>query len=232
MNNVLEKLFGLYPFSQNKLERIVFGAKDVGIMLSNGNIGVCSTLCHTIDAHIGVLTNPNFSNYSHRVVVNAWVNANVNYTHSNLPVSDINEAVRFENFSKVCMVGYFGSLADKLAQKGVKIKVFDLDEYNKPVEPLKHQQQELMVADAVILTATSISNLTFSELIRIIPSRAKVFILGPSTPITQMLFSYPSIAGMFGAQFDAFDHSVLDAIDQGGGTRSFLKQMKKVYLKR
>ena len=210
----------------------MFGAKDVGIMLSNGNIGVCSTLCHTIEGNYSALEKPNFSNYSHRVVVNAWVNANVNYTHTQLGNNDIYEAVNFGDFENLCMVGYFGSLAERLESKGIKVKAFDLDEYNKPVEPLKNQKEELMLADAVILTATSLSNLTFANLISFIPQNAKVYLLGPSTPLSTMLFNFPNIAGMFGAQFNPFDHAVLDAIEQGGGTRSFLSRMKKVYVLR
>jgi len=230
MNDILKQLFNHHPYKQNELKELVFGDKNVAVMLSNGAIGVCSTLCHSFKHREDILGNPDFTNYEHRVLVNAWVNANSNYIYPIQGHSDIFDAFDFTEYSQVVMVGYFGSLAQKLQEQNVNLKVFDLDEHEKPVEPLQNLKATLEKADVVILTATSISNNTFNGLIDNVSSHGKIFILGPSTPITPFLFSLPTIAGLFGAQFQPFDYEVLNAISGGGGTRSFLNRMEKVFL--
>lgn len=232
MVDILKELFEQFPYSPHELNRVVFGDKNVGIMLNDGSIGVCSTLCNRIAINKNILANPDFSNYQHRVVMNAWVNAKANYREITRGHSDIFNAVDYKAFSQVAMVGYFGSLTKKFADSKVNFKVFDLNEDEKPVEPLASLNKTLGQSDAVILTATSISNNTINSLLKCISSSAKVFILGPSTPLTSNLFAIPNIVGLFGARFSLNDDAVLSAIGQGGGTRSFLSRMEKVYLLR
>jgi hypothetical protein len=228
--DLLYELFQKYPYSSESFQKMVCGEKNVAIMLNDGNIGVCSTLCNTIVCDTKTLENPDFTNYHHRILINAWVNACANNNITPSGNNDIFDAINFTSFKHVVMVGYFGSLTKKLLDIGINLSVFDLNEEDKPVEPLKNLSTGIQKADAIILTATSISNNTFNELIGIVPNHSKVFILGPSTPLSPFMFRNPVIAGLFGARFDPFDHEVLKAIEQGGGTRSFLGRMQKIYI--
>jgi len=230
--DLLQLLFLNYPYSEDLLQQMICGEKNVAFMLSNGNIGVCSTLCHSIEVDERILKKPNFSKYDHRIVVNAWVNAFINSNIVPTGNSDIFDAIDFTIFKHVVMIGYFGSLSQKLMQSGINLSVFDLDEENKPVKPINKQKSVIQTADAVILTATSLSNNTFQPLINIVPSIAKVYILGPSTPLSQLFFNYPQIEGLFGARFKPFQIEVLESIRKGGGTRSFLEYMEKVFVLR
>jgi uncharacterized protein (DUF4213/DUF364 family) len=231
MKDILEELFHLYPYRKDLIKKSSIGMKNVAIMLTNGCIGVCSTLVKGIDYSAeSILSIPDFTKHEHRIVVNAWINANCNYSTEISGTSDINEAIDFSSFKRIVMIGYFGSLVDKLKQKNVEIAVFDLNEEDKPVEPIRYQRETISNSDCIILTATSLSNLTYFDLFPYIPQSCKVFILGPSTPLSPLLFNRLKVSGLFGARFKPYDYDVLSSIAEGGGTRSFLKRMEKVFI--
>ena len=231
MEDILENLFLQFPFESTKIESLIGGEKFIGIMLKNGSIGVASTLSEKMHHDIlKSLANPDFTSYSHRILVNAWVNACVNHTENITGTGDIFEAVSFSKFKNVVMVGYFGSLAQKFNSKDLKLTIFDLNEHEKPVEPIENQQAYIEQADCVILTSTSIANGTFSSLISYIKENCTVYLLGPSTPLSRSVLELFPVKGIFGARFKPFDFEVLNAIEAGGGTRSFLANMQKVYI--
>ena len=231
MNDILKDLFLIHPFHPSKIHQVAIGEKNVAIMISNGSIGVCSTLGTLIEQSANsILSNPDFFNLKHRIVVNAWVNAHCNYESPISGKLDISDAIDFSTSENIVMVGYFGSLAQKLEQKKVKITIFDLNEEDKPVEPISLQKEALKNSNCLILTATSIFNLTYLDLLSYVPSNCEVYILGPSTPLSPLLFSKFNVAGLFGARFNPFDFDVLNSISEGGGTRSFLNRMEKVFM--
>ncbi|PKP35115.1 MAG: hypothetical protein CVT98_10365, partial [Bacteroidetes bacterium HGW-Bacteroidetes-15] len=166
MKDILKELFQIYPFHPLKIHQVAIGEKNVAIMTSNGSIGVCSTLGTRIEESTNsILSNPDFLNIKHRIIVNAWVNAHCNYESKISGTSDISDAIDFSTSDNIVMVGYFGSLAQKLEQKKVKITIFDLNEEDKPVEPISHQKDALKNSKCLILTATSIFNLTYLDLL-------------------------------------------------------------------
>jgi uncharacterized protein (DUF4213/DUF364 family) len=230
MNDILKFLFEQCPFEPCKLKATAIGDKYVGIMLQDGNIGVCAALNQLIsELPVEVLSNPNLKKYEHRVIVNAWVNACLNYTQKPTGNGDIFEAVHFDAFETIVMVGYFGSLASKFYEKGLKLTIFDLNEHEEPVEPIDNQKQYLQKADCLILTSSSLANDTYQNLLCNINAKCKVYLLGPSTPFTNILVDKLAITGLFGARFMPFDSDVLQVIEQGKGTKSFLGRMEKVY---
>jgi len=228
--DILEKLFIKYPFKPNELSRLVCGIKHCGIELTNGNIGICSTLGMSITNDINILYNPDFSKIDNRIVINAWVNANANYSHLVSGNGDIFDIVDFSKYQNIVMVGFFGSLSAKFQNTGISITIFDIDPTEKPVAPFELQKEYLGNANAVILTATSISNLTFTQLMNNTSNHADVFILGPSTPLDLELLSYPKVKALFGSQLSSFDNNSLDMIEAGMGTKSLLPFIKKVYI--
>ena len=176
-----------------------------------------------------LISKPNFSKYSHRIVANAWINACANYTETVNGTNDISEVVDFSTHKNVVMVGYFGSLATKLESKQVNLTIFDLKEEDKPVEPMTQQLNAVRTADCIILTSTSITNNTYKNIFSNSTPRCEIYLLGPSTPITKHFFTLPNVRGLFGSRFSPFDLEVMIAIESGGGTRSFLGRMEKVY---
>ncbi len=228
--DLLHELFLKYPYSPEKLNTLVCGDKYAAVMLSNGNIGVCSTLRHTIPNDIKVLENPNFSLYPHRVIVNAWINAFANYDIMPTGHGDIFNAINFSELKHVVMIGYFGSLSKRITDIGVNLTTFDFNEREKPVAPMHQQEAALWDADAIILTATSLSNNTFNHIISISPETTPIFLLGPSTPLAETLLNIPKINGLFGVRFEPFDHETITIIANGGGTKDYMKRIRKIFL--
>lgn len=228
-NDILQQLFKKYPFNPNNLAEIICNPKHCAIVLSNGNIGVCSTLGVSLDNDLAIFQSPDFNRIDHRIMINAWVNACANYTLKASGDGDIFNAIDFSNYKGIVMIGYFGSLADKFKGKGIDVTIFDLDPTDKPVSPIETQKFHLAKADAVILTATSISNKTFHDLLENSNGNADIFILGPSTPLDSILLDRPKVKALFGTRFNSNDSNVLDIIRSGGGTKRFLPFIKKVY---
>ncbi|MFP4557741.1 MAG: Rossmann-like domain-containing protein [Bacteroidales bacterium] len=209
----------------------MIGSKNVAVMLTNGQIGVCSTLGKEINQPAeDILKKPDFTSYEHRILVNAWVNACANYNMSICGNSDIYNAINLSSYSNIVMVGYFKSLIQKLSDSNIKVTVFDLNEEDKPVEPIQNQKESIRNAECIILTATSLANSTYSSILSNVSASSNTFILGPSTPLSPLMFEHLPITGLFGARFKPFDYNVLNSIAQGGGTRSFLDRMEKVWV--
>jgi len=231
-NDILQQLYQKHPFKKEEINRLVCGTKHCGVELKNGNIGICSTLGVEVQEDYDILCKPDFSRIAHRILVNAWVNACANYTLPANGEGDVFDIVDFKGYKNIVMIGYFGSLSDKFRNAGIPIAIFDLDPTDKPVAPIDTQHLYLSRADAVILTATSISNMTFTELMENVSSNADVFILGPSTTLDPDLLQYPKVKALFGSRFSPYDSNSLDIINSGGGTKSILPFIKKVYLYR
>lgn len=229
-DDFLVRLINKYPYNPSELKRAVFGAKHCAVELVNGNIGICSTLGIVLSHDSGVLRLSDYSRVEHRIVLNAWVNAKANYT---LPISgngDIFDVIDFSSYSNTVMIGYFGSLYEKFRQSGTPVTVFDLDSADKPVAPIEYQKEYLGRADAVVLTATSISNNTFNPIIANTAENVDVFILGPSTTLDRDLLNHPKVRGLFGSRFSQFDDQILDMIELVMETRSMLPFINKVYI--
>jgi len=228
-NDILQKLFAKYPFNQDVLADIIFGDNHCAVQLTNGNVGVCSTLGTRLIGDVSVLSNPDFSCIEHRIIANAWVNANANYNLNPCGVGNIFDAINFARFKNIVMVGYFESLANTFKEKGIEVAIFDLDSDEKPVESIDNQSEYLSKADAIVLTATSIFNMTFGKVLSQSNPKADIFVLGPSTPIDLLMFSDSRVKVLFGTLFNKDDSRVLDIIRSGGAAKTFLPLAKKVY---
>lgn len=227
-SDILSQLFvkadNIFPISNT---RFTIGEKYVAALGMNGQIGVCATLgkknWQAGDKGIDL------SQQEHRVLVNAYVNSVLNYKAAIDGSGDIFEVVEFRRYNHIVMIGYFGSLVQKLLNIGIKPFTFDLDQHEAPVLPMELQQEHLYLADCVILTSTSLSNATFEGIISSIPKSCSVFMLGPSTPLDDLMFTIPQVKGLFGSIFPLHHHETLNLIAQGNGTRGFMHNMAKVY---
>lgn len=228
-NDILQQLFTKYPFNRDILSEIIFGDNHCAIRLVNGNIGACSTLGTKLVADVSILSNPDFRCIEHRIVVNAWVNANANYSLQPNGIGNIFDAIDFSKYENIVMIGYFESLANKFKDKGIDLSIFDLDSAKKPVKSIEHQSEYLSKADAVVLTATSIFNMTYEKVLAETNPNADIFVLGPSTPIDLLMFSDSRVKILFGTMFSKNDSQVLEIIRSGGAAKTFLPLAKKVY---
>lgn len=217
-------------FDASLIMRFEAGDKYTGIMLKNGNIGVCAVLGHEIDDSLLAGVRPDVTNPAHRIVLNAYYNALFNYDTPEALSGDIFTASRFSRYRRIVMIGSFESLLEKFSNASIMVDAFDRLAEEEFLIPMRLQPEFLTRSDCVILTGTTISNNTFMEVTGLTPDRCDIFLLGPSNTLHPAMFGYRNIKVVFGSMFSNGDHRVLDIIRDGGGTKSFLKEVNKVYI--
>jgi len=227
-SDILVNLFDKVKFSA-VLDgvRLIYGAKYVAAITSNGNIGVAATLGVEVDAVN--IKDLNLMKVNDRIIANAIVNSVVNYSYKVENCGDIFDVITFDKYRSIVMIGYFGSLAKKFENKNIAMNAFDLDQLEVPVLPIEQQADYLQKSDCVIVTSTSIANGTLSGIVDNTPQASDIFLLGPSTPMDDTFFEYPQVKGLFGSVFEPNDNITLNMISNGGGTRQFIQYMRKVY---
>ena len=228
----LELLLSKYKFDTNKIIKISTGQRYTAVLLKCGNIGVCANLGYRINTEKNNYSNIDLKNFSHRIVLNAYFNALLNYSHSSKNDVDIFETINFKKYKKVVMLGFIKPVVKQFNETGISITVFDFLKEDPVLIPISEQKKFLKEADAVILTSTSIFNGTFTDSINNTNGNCDIFMIGPSSIMTPELLEYKNIKMIFGAAFDKSDDRVLKIIQEDGGTRRFLKFENKRILQR
>jgi uncharacterized protein (DUF4213/DUF364 family) len=97
---------------------------------------------------------------------------------------------------KVCVVGAFLSYIKKIAESNSELKIIELNENAVPEEyrqyfvPSNLLVKAISQADVVIITGASLANNTLDKLLEIIPEKAKVILVGPTSGlIPDVLFT-------------------------------------------
>lgn len=230
MKDPLLVLFEAYPYDPGKILASSCGEAYVAIMLANGQIGVCSTLHHPVETDPMQLTEPDLKHQDHRMLVAAYANAHINYSQEYLGSGDIFDQVDFSQKILTVLIGYFPPLVEKFRQNGLSFLVFDHQNNYPDLSPADHLGEELLRSDCVIITATSMLNSTFTEIISQIKAETEIYILGPSAPLFPSFKQWYNIKNIFGMIFKPYDFEVLEIISKGMGTQSFSKKGKKVSL--
>ncbi len=228
----LEFLLTKYKFDTDKIEKISTGQRYTAVLLKSGNIGVCANLGYKIDSRKNNYIKLNLQNFSHRITLNAYFNALLNYSHRCKSNADIFDTIDFKKYKKVIMLGFIKPVVKKFNETGISITVFDLKKDDFVLTPISEQKKLLGEADAVILTSTSIFNTTFVDSINATKNNCDIFMMGPSSIMTPELLGYKNIKMIFGATFEKSDNRVLKIIQENGGTRDFLKFENKCVLQR
>ena len=228
----LELLLKKYNFDLKKIEKLTTGLKYTAILLKNGNIGVCANLGYKINTEINNYSNLNLQDFSHRIVLNAYFNALLNYSNKFNGNGDIFDIINFRKYKNVVMIGLFKPIVKKFQENNIPISVFDYRKSDPLLASNSKQKRLLRKADSVILTSTSIFNMTFINIINKTNDDCNIFMLGPSSIMTQELLQYRNIKMVFGATFKKFDNRILKVIQNDGGTRKFLKFGNKCILQK
>ncbi|MCK4654696.1 MAG: hypothetical protein KAU01_09640 [Candidatus Cloacimonetes bacterium] len=223
----LELLLEKYNFNLRKINKLTTGAKYTAILLKNGNIGVCANLGHKIISQIDKYLNIDLNNFSHRIVLNAYFNALLNYDDEFCKSGDIFEKINFRKYKHIIMIGLFKPIVKKFQENNIPLTVFDYRKSETLITSNSKQRQHLQEADTVILTATSIFNLTFLNITNNTGDNCEIFMLGPSSIMIKEILQYRNIKMIFGSTFKKFDDRVLEIIRNNGGTREFLKYGEK-----
>ena len=225
----LQYLFNINKPDITKVKGITSGELCVAVVLNNNNIGACASLNNKFTVDRVALVEPDFAKPNHRAVLIAYYNAYYNYDHAVVADHDIMEEVDFTSFKKIVMIGNFRPLIKKFNAMGVNLDVFDLENDDAYLIDIKLQKEYILAADALIVTATTLLNNTFSDIIVHTNDNCKVYILGPSTIVSTELFTFKNVVKVFGAVFtDAA--KVISLIERGGSIKDCLSYGKKVSL--
>lgn len=129
------------------------------------------------------------------------------------------------------MVGDFRPILAEIRKKTKNIFVFEQgipqrsDLYSNDTIPLL-----LPKCDVVIITATSIINHTFDEIISYCKDARKVCLVGPSTPLCPEIFSTYNLTLLAGSIVKD-PELALQIVSQGGGTMSLKPAISQVLIK-
>lgn len=127
----------------------------------------------------------------------------------------------------VGMVGYFGPLVEKINQSCRTLHIFEkMPNPAAGVLAAAAEPEVLPQCQVVILTATTLLNGTFDEVVTYCQGAREVMLLGPSTPYAPRLMAAKGITVLSGVRV-ADPASVLRVIGEGGGTMKFMPFVKK-----
>lgn len=228
----LQILYKEKGFEKDTVLEFIPGAKYAALMLQDGRIGVCATLGGVPVDPLKVEHFPDLKAIPHRISYQAYLNALLNYNRVYRENRDIIDCIPFRDYCRITMIGQFVPLLKRFSKAGIRVDAFDLQKAGNGLIPLDRQFEFVGRSDAVILTSTSIFNMTFPDILEASPDGCDIYLLGPSSILDPELFRYEKIKGIFGAAFNRYDKKVLTMIRQGRGTKSFLPEGKKVYLLR
>lgn len=231
MQEPLEYFFEKTGIDIQNIQDIVCGEKYVAVVLRNGKIGVCATLDNYVNVDIRDLRFPDLKDIRHRIVLNAYFNADYNYNNQYDTTIDVFDKIDFKKYSKIVMIGFFRSLVEKFENEKIDLTIFDKAVNDDKLTNMSEQLDEIAKADALILSSTSVFNNTFLDLINATNDNCDIYTLGPSTILNNEMFNYRNIKLLFGSVFEPNDVNTLKIIQNGGGTKQFLPFMNKVFLK-
>jgi uncharacterized protein (DUF4213/DUF364 family) len=230
MQEPIEYFFEKYGIDLQSINQIICGEKYVAVLLKNGNIGVCATLNNYVNIDVRDLKIPDIKNIQHRIILNAYFNAVLNYENQYDTTIDIFDKIDFKKYNKIVMVGFFQSLVKKFENENINLTIFDKAVQDDKLTDMSEQIKEVTKANALILSSTSVFNNTFLDLVNATSESCDIYTLGPSTILNTEMFQYRNINFLFGSIFSPNDVNTLKIIQQGGGTKQFLPFMDKVYL--
>jgi uncharacterized protein (DUF4213/DUF364 family) len=143
----------------------------------------------------------------------------------NFPTSNIDILDLIKPDDRVAMVGYFGPLVPKILKITTKLTVLEKREIEAPkTRTLSSEKarEVLPVSDVIILSASTLANRSFDELLSLRGAAREVVLLGPSTPLYPAPFFERGITAIMGTRiFDPI--TMLTIVSEAGGTKKLHK---------
>lgn len=148
-----------------------------------------------------------------------------------LPVSiaeDFFPIVRLRKGERVGMVGFFAPIIPIIKKAGCELFIFERN--LKRGEGLFGPEKipsELPTCDVVILSATTLINHTFEEVVKHAKMAREAVMLGPSTPLTPEVMGHYGVTLLAGMRI-VKPEAVLRIVSEGGGTQRLKGTAQKV----
>ena len=142
---------------------------------------------------------------------------------------DILDHLDIRKGDRICMVGCFLPVLDRLA--GLSVTVNTVDQVARPgAQPAERVEQLLPESQVAIITGTSIINGTIDRLLSLAAGCREVAILGPSTPLLGDGFRGSHVHCLSGVRVED-PEEVFRIIGEGGGFRFFKDYTTKLNIR-
>ncbi len=213
------------------------------VMLDNGSTGLAYTFRHDIshgcasfqgnlplagksaEELLGFLDS---SDLLIRTVGVAAMNALLNEENKDLIKGDVLELLKPGKEDVVGMVGYFGPLVAPLKKAVRELKIFEKEgEKALGIYPEEKAFELLPLCSKVIITSTSLINLTLEKLLESSRNCEKTALVGSTTPLSVENFRELGVDLLSGV-IVSDPKAVLRVVSEGGGVRLFRNYVKKV----
>jgi len=141
----------------------------------------------------------------------------------NFPVSNIDVLDLINPEDKIGMVGYFAPLVPKILEITGKLtilekRVVEAEAAEIKILPSKRAAEVLPDSDIIIISASTLANQTFDELLALRGKAREIILLGPSTPLYPKPFFEQGVTAVMGTKiFDPF--TMLTIVSEAGGTK-------------
>ena len=139
------------------------------------------------------------------------------------PISNIDILDLINSGDKVGMIGYFAPLVPKILKITDKLTILEKREVESEVAeirilPSERAAEVLLVSDVIIISASTLANQTFDELLSLSGKAREVILLGPSTPLYPKPFFERGITAVMGTKIiDPL--TMLTIVSEAGGTK-------------
>lgn len=219
-------LYNKTGYKKSLIKSFHTGEKYAIIEMNNGWYGVCALTEKCEISEIPEIIN--LDQYSDRVLYQCYLNAIFNLAYQHLPSSSALDNLPFHQYKNIVMVGMFRPLLKRYHENGIFPVVFDMHVNEPGVTPNEEMPGWLKKSDLVIITATSVTNKTFTGISELLSHRPKCILAGPSTILHPELFLYIPNGILSGMLFSPSQPELINTIKEGFGTQEFKKYGKKV----
>ena len=208
----------LYP-AKSEPEFTVFGGEVfTAVKLIDGSIGICAN----IDAEY----TGNSEVHKQNIIRQALINAAANRPELPFDNGSFIDIIPLKEKKNIVMLGFIEPVFIQMNRIGVGCKVFDFRKKSPILSPLEEYEESLKNGDTFIITATTLTNGSFDELLEKSKTDAEIYMIGPSAPMTRYLFNYTEkLKAIFGSI--VITEEAIDAIMQGAGTRLLSAYLRK-----
>lgn len=178
-----------------------------------GNIIELTFSENPIEAAVGIAT------------INALSNMLLNLKPEDFPISDLDVLDLIKPDDSVAMVGYFGPLIPKILKITDNLTVLEKRDIKDPktrVLPSRRAEEILPVSEVIILSASTLANRSFDELLALRGAAREIILLGPSAPLYPKPFFEQGVTAVMGTQIlDSL--TMLTIVSEAGGTKKLQK---------
>ncbi|MGO8685505.1 MAG: Rossmann-like domain-containing protein [Thermoleophilia bacterium] len=161
----------------------------------------------------------------------AVANALVNRPSASYNDGDVLALLSLRADDRLAMVGFFAPLLAPLEKTVREVVIFERDaSRSKRALPAEQALTELPSCDVAVITSSTLINGTLDRVLAAAANCREVALVGPSTPLVGEVFAALGVTLLSGT-IATEPLSILQAVSEGGGTRSFMRYSHKVNLR-